>query len=91
MPLMNSTLTIILMLLPGSFFYIMNWAIFIHNKRGKKWVSNTPPLGGVLIAAVFLLTPYKLFALIGLTDPGLWVIMAGLADFIKEYNGKFKE
>ena len=88
---MNSTLTIILMLLPGLFFYIMNWAIYIHNKQGKKWVSNTPPLGGLLIAAVFLLTPYKLLALIGLTDPGLWVIIAGLADYVKELKYRSKK
>lgn len=88
---MNSIWTIILMQLPGSFFYIMNWAIYIHNKRGKKWVSPTPPLGGLLIAAVFLLTPYKLLALIGLTDPGLWVIIAGLADFFKELKDRTKK
>lgn len=79
------------MLLPGLFFYIMNWAIYIHNKQGKKWVSNTPPLGGLLIAAVFLLTPYKLLALIGLTDPGLWVIIAGLADYVKELKYRSKK
>lgn len=88
---MNSIWTIILMQLPGSFFYIMNWAIYIHNKRGKKWVSPTPPLGGLLIAAVFLLTPYKLLALIGLTDPGLWVIIAGLEDFLKMLKDRTKK
>lgn len=60
--------TYLLMALPGIVFYIVNWMIFINNALGKKWSSNIPPLGGVWIAIVFLLSPVKLLALTGLTD-----------------------
>lgn len=84
---MEKIVFIILLMIPGLFFYIMNWAIFIHNKQGKKWVSNIPPLGGLIIGAVFLFTPYKLCALIGFTDPGFWLIVNWLiTEFIQKKN-----
>ena len=64
--------------LPGLFFYIMNWVITIHNRRGKKFVSCVPPLGGLWIAIVCLISPVKLLALIGLSDPGLWLFIVAL-------------
>lgn len=60
--------TYLLMAVPGILFYAVNWAILINNRLGKKWSSNIPPLGGLWIAVVALLSPVKLLALIGLTD-----------------------
>ena len=60
--------TYLLLAAPGIIFYVVNWAIFIHNSLGKKWSSNIPPLGGFWISVVCLLSPVKLLALIGLTD-----------------------
>lgn len=68
----------IVLALPGIFFYGMNWAIFIHNVRGGKFVSCVPALGGLWIAIVCLLSPIKWLALLGLTDPGCWLFIAAI-------------
>ena len=61
---------------PGILFYVVNWAILINNQIGKKWSSNIPPLGGLWIAVVCLLSPVKLLALIGLTD-AFFILVVG--------------
>ena len=63
---------------PGIFVFIMNWAIYINNMRGKKWVSSIVLFGGVWIAVVCLLSPIKWLALIGFTDPGVWFLIIAL-------------
>ncbi|MBO4864625.1 MAG: hypothetical protein J5517_09670 [Eubacterium sp.] len=64
--------------IPGIFLFVMNWAIFFHNKLGKRFVSNVPPLGGLWIAVVCLISPCKWLALIGLADPGLWLFIVAI-------------
>ena len=68
----------IIFAIPGIFLYVMNWAIFIHNARGGKWVSGIPLFGGLWIAAVCLLSPWKWLAFIGLSDPGIWLMIEAL-------------
>ena len=65
----------ILLAIPGIILFVLNWAIFIHNQMGKKYSSNVPPLGGLWIAGVCLLSPVKWLALIGLADPGFWLLV----------------
>ena len=60
----------------GAYFYGMNWVIFFHNlKPGAKWVSMVPPLGGLLIAVALLVAGLGWWALLGLTDPSLWLLV----------------
>ena len=68
----------LILALPGLFLSGMNWAIYIHNKRGKKWVSGVPLIGGLWIAAAALLSPCNWLALAGLADPGVWLLLAAL-------------
>ena len=67
----------------GIYMYGMNWAIFINNLiPGRKWSSMIPLLGGLLIAVGILLIGGGWWALAGLTDPGVWVIVYSL---VSEY------
>ena len=76
--------------IPGLFLFFMNWAIFVHNARGGKWVSGIPIIGGLWIAVVCLISPYKWFALTGLADPGVWQLFQAL--FLELFSrGKKKE
>ena len=68
----------IVLAIPGLFLFGMNWAIFFHNLKGKKWVSGIPPAGGVWIAVTALLSPCRWLALIGLADPGVWLFVQAL-------------
>ena len=86
MPYQNEYALIIALV--GSFFFIMNWAIVIHNKRGKKWSSPVPPLGGLLIFIAGLMSTVKPLALIGLADPALWMILSLLLPHKREYKDK---
>ena len=74
----------------GLFPYVMNWAIVIHNKRGKKWSSPVPPLGGLLIFIGGLISSIKPLALIGLTDPAMLMILSLLVSLLlpKSKNDK---
>ncbi len=60
--------------LPGIIFMAVNWAIFINNTLGKKWSSMIPPLGGLWVAIICLLSPHKLLALTGFLDP-FWIVL----------------
>ncbi|HBI52490.1 MAG TPA: hypothetical protein DDX72_06875 [Ruminococcaceae bacterium] len=63
----------------GAFFYIMNWLIFINNMiPGRKWSSMIPPLGGLIIAVLILILGGGWWALIGLTDPCIFLIVYSL-------------
>ena len=74
----------------GLFFYGMNWAIFINNTiPGRKWSSMVPPLGGLLIAAAFLIGGLGWWALLGLTDPFIFVLIYSVAK--KPESNKNKE
>ena len=80
----------IVLAVPGIFLFVMNWGIFIHNLRGKKFVSGIPPAGGAWIAVVCLISPCKWLAVIGLADPGIWLLIVALFDeFI--INGKMSK
>lgn len=68
----------IVLAIPGIFLFVMNWIIFFHNARGGKWVSGIPFFGGLWIAAVCLLSPWKWLAFIGLSDPGIWLFFEAL-------------
>ena len=76
--------------IPGLVLFFMNWGIFIHNARGGKWISGVPLFGGLWIAVVCLISPYKWLAFIGLADPGIWQLGWAL---ISEWlpKGKKKE
>lgn len=73
----------------GLLFYAVNWAIFFHNRKpDAKWSSMTPPLGGLLIALAFLIFApgsWKFFALLGLTDPCVLLIVHAI---VSEASGK---
>ena len=60
--------------LPGIIFMAVNWAIFINNTLGKKWSALIPPLGGLWVAIICLLSPHKLLALTGFLDP-FWIVL----------------
>ena len=63
----------------GLFLYIMNWVILFNNmKPGNKWSSMVPPLGGLLIAVGILLAGGGWWALVGLTDPCIFLIVYSL-------------
>ena len=63
----------------GAFFYIMNWLIFINNMiPGRKWSSMVPPIGGLIIAVMILILGGRWLALIGITDPCVFVIVYSL-------------
>ena len=68
----------IVLALPGISLFIVNWVIYIHNIRGKKFVSGIPCVGGLWIAGVCLISPCKWLALIGLADPGFWLLVVAL-------------
>lgn len=76
---------------PGIFLYVMNWLIVFHNARGGKWVSNVPGLGGLWIAIVCLLSPVKWMALLGLTDPGVWLIFVAIFQGVFSRKGSSDE
>ncbi|MBR6018752.1 MAG: hypothetical protein IK055_00875 [Lachnospiraceae bacterium] len=78
----------IVLAIPGVFLFVMNWAAFIHNMRGKKFVSGIPLFGGLWIAVVCLISPCKWLALIGLADPGIWLLIAAL---VREYFPRRKQ
>ena len=74
----------------GLFFYGMNWAIFINNRiPGRKWSSMVPPLGGLLIAVALLVAGLGWWALLGLTDPCVFIIIYSLIK--KPESNKNKE
>ena len=63
----------------GLFLYIANWVILFNNmKSGNKWSSMVPPLGGLLIAVGILLAGGGWWALVGLTDPCIFLIVYSL-------------
>lgn len=67
----------------GAFFYIANWWILLYNNIPKlnpegRFVSMVPPLGGLLIAVGILLIGGGWWALVGLTDPSIWVFVYAL-------------
>ena len=72
----------IVLALPGILLFIVNWGVFIHNIRGKKFVSGILFVGGLWIAGVCLISPCKWLALAGLADPGIWLLVAAL---VKEF------
>ena len=64
----------------GAYFYIMNWLIFINNMiPGRKWSSMVPPLGGLIIAVLILILGGGWWALIGLTDPAIYVLIYSIS------------
>lgn len=64
----------------GLFLYIMNWVILFNNmKPGNKWSSMVPPLGGLLIAVGILLAGGGWWALIGLSDPCIGMVVYTIA------------
>ncbi len=68
----------------GLFLYIANWVILFNNmKPGSKWSSMVPPLGGLLIAVGILLIGGGWWALVGLTDPFIFVFVYSL---VKPYE-----
>ena len=76
---------------PGIFVFIMNWAIYINNMRGKKWVSSIVLFGGVWIAVVCLLSPVKWLAFIGFIDPGVWLLIVALFKELFSGTDKFEK
>ena len=72
----------------GALFYIANWVCFFNNcDPKKKWVSLSPPLGGLLTAVGILTAGGGWWALIGLTDPWIFVAVYALAkEFITDKN-----
>ena len=61
----------------GTLLVVSSYASFFTKSSG------IPFVGGVLIAASFLITPYKWFALLGLLDGGLLMIIILIVDRIK--------
>ena len=78
----------LLLAMPGIFIFVMNWGIFFNNISGKKWVSSVFLIGGLWIAIVCLISPYKWLALAGLADPGVWLIFHALIN--RAFSGKNK-
>ena len=76
---------------PGILVFIMNWAIYINNRHGKKWVSSIVLFGGVWIAIACLLSPIKWLALIGFTDPGVWLLIVALFKELFSGTDKFEK
>ncbi|MBQ5312196.1 MAG: hypothetical protein ILP19_09200 [Oscillospiraceae bacterium] len=76
--------TAIFLAVLGAFPYIMNWVIFIHNKRGGKWSSQVPPVGGLLFIIAGLVSTVKPLALIGLADPSFFLIAEAVVSGIKD-------
>ena len=81
----------------GLFLYIANWVILFNNmKSGNKWSSMVPPLGGLLIAVGILLVGGGWWALLGLTDPFIFVTVYALVkhprvETAETHNNKDKE
>lgn len=60
----------------GLFFYLANWVILFNNmKPGNKWSSMIPPLGGLVIAVGILIAGGGWWALLGLTDPCIGMVV----------------
>ena len=62
----------------GLYFYLANWWLLFYNTSAKlnpekKFVSMIPLLGGLLIAVGILIAGGGWWALIGLTDPSIWL------------------
>ncbi|MBP5606435.1 MAG: hypothetical protein J6X60_13000 [Ruminiclostridium sp.] len=67
----------------GGLLYFVNWWLLLYNNIPKlnpkgRFVSMVPPLGGLLIAVGILLIGGGWWALIGLTDPSIWVFVYSL-------------
>ncbi len=67
----------------GLYFYGMNWWCLLYNNIPKlnpkrKFVSMAPPLGGLLIAIGILIAGGGWWALVGLTDPFIGILVYSL-------------
>lgn len=58
----------------GAVFVILTYAAYAASRRGGRYVSGFPILGGLLIAVGFLITENRWLALLALTDPGFLML-----------------
>lgn len=70
----KNLVTVVLVAL-GLIAWVITIAARIESKRSGHFVSGIPAVGGILIAAGFLLSPIKCLALIGLLDFDLWYLL----------------